>query len=342
MIIKRSLVIAASLLGVSPAMAEFESPPASSIPSLESLSAKPWDLSIRGSLGHNDNVQLVPNVSTYPPGGSTSANYFSLQGNGAYRFYQSPTLVTGATLSFSSLWHEDKMQTPDWNFSDYNFYNVNPGVYATYRFRLGNRPATLTGSYDYLTEDGHNEELHALGLTSHTLKIAGSVQLDRNFSISASLAHGRDSFEVEFPDPALDSRDANRTALDLGMRYWLGGGRHNLSAGIGYVNNNAKGRNFDYDGYNLRARFETGVLHPVWLAAEIKYGDRDYRGFTSFFIPAPGRNYQKTTSTSLQALWPINRHWSADVFYKHDQYDSNQAEFEADANAFGTGLSYRF
>jgi hypothetical protein len=341
MIFKRSLVIAASLLGISPAMADFESPPASSTPAPQSLSARPWDLSIRGSLGHNDNVQLVPDVTTYPAGGSTRASYFALQGSGAYRLYQTPTLVTGATLSFSSLWHEDKMQTPGMKFSDYNFYNVNPGVYATYRFRLGYRPATLTGSYDYLKEDGHNEALHALGLTSHTLKLAGSVQLDSTLSLNASLAQGWDNFEVTFPDPALDNRDGSRTALDLGVRYWMSGGRHNLSAGIGYVNNNAKGRNFDYDGYNARFRFETAVLRPVWLAAEIRYGDRDYHGFIGF-IPAPGRNAQRITTTSLQALWPIDRHWSADVFYKHDQIDSNQAEFEADANAFGAGLSYRF
>ena len=324
------LAVVSSALACSPVWAGFESAGSSPVPGAESSSPRPWDLSIRASIGRNDNVQLVPDSTSYV--GSTAANYFALQANGAYRFYQSGNLSAGASLSVSSLWNEDKQQTPTSKFSDYNFYTLNPAVYITYKLNVGGMPASITGSYDLRREDGHSEDLAALGLTSHTLKVSGNLYPRQDLKLTATLTRGWDNFEVKFPTP---DRDADRLALDLGLRKSFSNGLHNISVGVGYIDNDAKGSNFAYDGYNTRLRFETGVLRPVWLAAEVKHGNLDYVGGSV-------RPSQKVTISTVQALWPIDKNWRADVFYSREDYASNSSSFEADANVFGVGLTYIF
>ncbi|OIO71560.1 MAG: hypothetical protein AUJ57_07070 [Zetaproteobacteria bacterium CG1_02_53_45] len=313
--------------------------------------SRPWDLSIRTSVGHNDNVQLVPNITTFPVGGSKSANYFSLQVDGKYRFYQSNQWEAGVTLAATSLWYENKLQTitpPQWKFNDYNFGNYNPGVYTTYLFQAADMPASITASYDFYNENGHNNNLGALGLSSHNFHLSGSIRPLDNLQLTLSLLRGVDNFQVTFPDPALDDRDGVRTGIDLGARMWLDHGRHNVSVGLGYLDNKAKGSNFDYKGYNSKARFETGLLNPVWLAAEIDYANYKYNGFAAVqpwklaFITPPGRTSQKITTTLVQAIWPVTPHWFVDAFYRHESYKSNMAQFAASVNIYGTGLSYRF
>lgn len=321
------------------ALADFEAPSASPPPSASSPSQRPWDLSVRFAVGHNNNVQLVPDVTTFPADGKTAANYFLSQANGVYRFYNSDKVTSGLTLGVSSLWHEDKLQSvsQNWKFDDYDFYTFNPGIYSSYRHSLSGNPAALTFSYSYLKEDGHNEDLAALGLSSHNIVVAESIALNRDLVLTATLSLGWDDFEVRFPANPTMNRDGNRSGIDVGVRYWMGEGLHNVSANIGYINNDAKGADFKYDGYNLRLRFESGALQPVWLAAEVKYSDRDYNANAPL-----GRDYQRITTTQLQALWPISPHWSADLYYKNDQYDSNLSNYETDANQYGVGISYKF
>lgn len=341
---KATAFLAAAILpGLSaPVLAGFESPASAPVPGKASAS-RPWDLTVRASLGNNDNVNLVPDATTHPAGTGTSADYFALQAEGSYRFYQSGNVTAGAALSVSSLWYESKLESPaTWNISDYSFYALNPAVYLTYKLNVAGMPASVTGTYDYYREDGHNDNLHALGTTSHNVRVSGTLFPKSDLQVTASVRRGWDDFEVVFPNPALDSRDADRIAVDLGMRTWFANGLHNLSLGVGYMENDAKGSNFDYDGYNLRARFESGFLKPVWLAVELKTGDRDYGGFNAAFIPAPGRTSQDVTTAEFQVLWPIDTHWRVDGFYRHENYASNQPQFEADVDVLGAGVTYRF
>jgi hypothetical protein len=323
-------------------LADFESPAGGSYISAYPAQARPWDLSIRASLGHNDNVQLVPDATTFPtgPGARFDASYTALQLNGGYRFVNTATHTLGFAMSAEGLWYENTNQTPVWEMSDYNISTANPALYGTWRFLALGRPASLTASYDFRWEEGQN--VHAIGLHGHTLKLDGGVFVQPNVRLSATYSLSDNDYGVTFPTPSLNSRDAIRNAIDLGMRVWFDNGLRNVSLGLFYVDNDAEGSNFAYDGGGLRGRFETQLVGPVWLALDMRYASNDYAGFTSAFIPAPGRRYQDILATGARLLWPINRAWAADVFYTREGYDSNQPEFESDVHVYGAGMTYRF
>jgi hypothetical protein len=332
---------AASLVVVQPALAEFEAPAPGPAPIALAHSASPWDLSIRASIGRNDNVGLVPEKTTFPVDGNRSAIYYAVQADGGYRFYESRKLVVGTAVSVSNLRYENKQESdPESKFSGYDFYAVAPAVYITYKLSAGGMPGAITGSYDLRREIAPHGYA-ALGMTSHNVKIAGSLQLRPDLQIVGSYARGWDNYEVVFPDPSLNDRDAKRGAINLGARLWLRG-IHNLTATIGYVDSDAKGSNFDHHGFNGKLRLETGMLRPVWLAAEVKRGELDYRGFVSPYVDPQGRTSQKVSTYALQALWPVNSHWNVEVFFNRDKYDSNQSEFRSAVKTYGAGAAYRF
>ena len=335
------LAVAAAVLVSAPAAAEFEAPAPGPVPTAAALNTRPWDLSIRASIGRNNNAGLVPTRTTFPVDGNKSAIYYAVQLDGGYRFYESRMLVAGTAVSVSDFRYENKQESDaDSKFSGYDFYVVNPSVYLTYKLSVGGMPASITGSFD-LRKENAPHGYDALGLTGKNVRIAGSLQARPNLQFTGSVVRGRDDYEIVFPNPALNDRDATRTVVDLGARLWLKG-IHNVTAGIGYIDNDAKGSNFKYHGSNQRLRFETGILRPVWLAAEIKHGKLDYRGFVSPFVLPPGRTVQKVSTYALQALWPVNRGWTVDFFFNHDKYDSNQPEFESAVKTYGAGVSYRF
>lgn len=252
------------------ARADFEAPAGGPAINAYPAMARPWDLSIRASLGRNDNVSLLPDVTTCSDTLSgapcnAAASYFALQVNGGYRFVNTASHTVGFAISAAGLWYGDTQQTWNWEMGDYNILSANPAIYGTWRFPVLGKPAALTASYDYRWEEGQNVD--AIGLQGHTLKLDGGIFVQPNVRLSATWSLSDNDYGVTFPaTPALNTRDAMRQALDLGMRVWFDGGQRNVSLGLFYADNDADGSNFDYDGGGFRGRFETRFVGPVWLA----------------------------------------------------------------------------
>jgi len=327
-----SLLALALLFVTLPALPDLElpaSPMASAHPGVQS--DRTWDLTLRFSAGYNDNVQLVPDSTTYymfedEPLGS---NFLVVQADAVYRFVQTASTESGLTLSLSSLWNEQVLNS-------YNFYTINPGIFTHVSHNLSGLPATFSLAYDWRRENGHTSNLHALGLSSHNLRMSENVWVNPNTELNTALSLGFDNFEVKFPLTPSMVRDASRSALDFSLRYWMDSGPHNVMVGFGFVNNDSDGADFSYGAKNMSLRLESGALNPVWLAAEFRLSNRDYAPVTL------ARTEQRISTTLLQLLWPIQHHWKADVFYKYERYDSNDPGFETDVTQYGVGMSYSF
>lgn len=295
-------------------------------------SARNWDLSIRSTYGLNDNVQIAPESTFYV--GDNTGRFFSLGAYGTYRFINSREWLVYFSGSLDQLWnngHEDG--------SEYDQITVHPSINAAYRYSLAGIPSVARASFDHRYEYG---EVDAIGLNANTIRIGHDMMLAPDLVFSLDYSRGWEEFRVDFPMPNLDDRDATTMRYRAGISYRWNQGRQMISAGYSYLDNKAKGSNYEFDADIFDAEFKTHIEGPVWARLGMSRQDSDYNGFVSGFIPAPGRTEQDTSNYSLQLMYLLDKSWTLDAFYTYQDLESNQAEFESDVTKYGIGVTYRF
>lgn len=301
-------------------------------------SARAWELTARGFFGYNDNVPIVPESTFFT--GKQSDTFAGVSLLGSYRLYQDDAFVLYALGEVSTLLHLGNARGGGGSTDDYDLFVLSPGLRAEVPHQLGGYDATAAFQYTFRHEAGR--DVAAIGLSSHSFSLSESVAFNRQTSVTASVAHGIDLYEVSFATPATDDRDANRTNASLGVKHRWDNNRRNVSLVYSFTHHNAEGSNFDYNAHQVTGRFETHLIGGLWGAAELGYGHSNYNGFVSGFIPAPGRREQESVNAALQLIYVIDAQWSIDLSYHHADYTSNQPQFEAQVNRFAVGLNYKF
>lgn len=326
------------LLFAHDAPADFESPSSGATMQSDSDGGRPWDLSIRAFIGHNNNVQLVPDT-TFFTGGNESV-YTGVTIKGAYRIIEDREWTVGFTGQLEQLFYLNNDAGGGGRINDYNLFTLTPGVFVVRRYELFGLPASTQASYQFRFEEG--KDVAAIGLESHTITTITAVMVQPDLQVTVTSVYGWDDFDVTFPAPGLNDRDADRRAISVAGKYWWDERRRNVSLTYTVAENDSEGQNFDYDSEGINARFETHVQGPLWMAIETGYRHGVYRGFISGFVPPPGRREQDAYHVGVQGIWVISRVVSVDAFYRFEQYDSNTSQFESTVHNAGGGITFRF
>ena len=299
-----------------------------------------WDASVRIFGGQDDNVQLAPETTFFQEDQESSYYGFSVD---AVVYKGLPGGFTaGLAVAFDQVYYtEDDRPLGSWSdpADEYDLTVLHPAVRLERRLELGGRTAIVALGYDTRREW---LEVHAGGLESHTGTLDAAVEVWPELWLSLRYTYGSDDFEVEFPDPELNDRDAVRQAVRLGARYGWPGRPCALTVAYTYLDNDAEGKNFQYQADIFSGRFDTNLYGPLWLRLQATYDRRDYSSNASFWVATPGRTEQDITEYAAQLLWNINRHWSADLYWFDSRYDSEIEAFEATRTDYGIGLAYHF
>lgn len=326
--------------------AEFEEP-ASAPADTNSNAKKDKKFSgyVRTSLGYNDNVQVKPDVSAYDFVGDTESLYVALQVHSSYRFDIGDHITVTPTLHAEKIWYLDDAQTVGIagnttdDANDYNILSVSPELAARYHFEIANMQASAGLTYYFRFEEA---QIHAAGLKSHNITGDLALALDRHWDVGVSYGFGWDEFQVVFPDATLNERDGKRSALNATVSFKWDQGKRKVMGNVGYMQNNAEGRNFDYHAWNVGVGFQTHLVAGLWGSARLDYKDADYRGFMPALPGGYSRDDQQNISTTLQLVYVIDKHWSVDAFWQYQHMDGGNRAFESAVNNFGVGLTFSF
>lgn len=325
---------------VVPAGADYEVPSAPAPSSGLGDAARPWDLSTRAFIGHNDNVNLVPETTFFV--GETDSLYTGLTVDGEYRYQVNEQLTIRPRMRFDQLWHkETQPMTPGPNddANEYDLTVLHPSVTAEYSFQLANRPSTFNAGYDFRSEDA---PISAIGLKSHALRAKMATMVCPDLELSAGYAHAADDYSVTFPDPDLNDRDAKRNIVTAGGKYWSNQRLSSIGLTYQFTDSDSEGSNFQYFSNGIIGRVESQLIGPLFGALQMGYSHYDYDGFISGFIPAPGRKEQDIYANSLQLVWVLTRNLQIDVYWNHKEYEANISQFNANVDDLGLGIMARF
>lgn len=332
----------AILLSSGVAFADFEAPPQQVIIDSQILevSQRPWDASVRLFYGKDSNVALVPGFSVY--NGDKSSHFFGATLNAEYRVVQTRDWTVGASLVVDRVEYTEGKGSGETDSPDeYNLNTFTPTVFVKHRLLVAGFPAQLSASY------GRRSERVELGLDSTANIVNLGVQLEPLSNLVLGLNFNR--ADLDFDEmrlaPLLDNRDGHYKSYAASAKYSSDNKHRSVELTYRNGENNTDGRNFEYDFHSWGVRAETHVTGPFWLAVGYSMDDRNYyNGFTSGFVPAPGRTQQDTDELNIQVLWQLSNKIVADFFYTDVEYDPNSGQpiFEIDQEIFGFGVTYNF
>lgn len=306
-----------------------------------------WSASLRGFGGFDTNVSLTPKDSFYdasfPPNTDNKdlegASFLGAQIGGVYTLLNDgmTRVAVGGTASQTFFLGGRRDLAGD-TIRDYNLTVLSPQLTATRKITVLGRPGEIGASYTYRREGG---PIEAVGLDAHTIAANGAIAFTPAIRGGVDVSYTSNDFEVEFPDPELDDRDGDSVALGAFVEHALPhNGRIVLS--YRYVDNDANGMNFDYTSHNSSIRVEAPISQKLWVAVEAGKDWRDYDGFQSTFVPAPGRTRQGVFNLGAQAIWILTPKTNVDFFVQHSILDSNTEQFEANKTTVGMGITRKF
>ncbi|NWG47058.1 MAG: outer membrane beta-barrel protein [Alphaproteobacteria bacterium] len=339
----RNAGLAAGLLLLAgPAMAEFEAPSAPGGIGPSEFRPSLAGATLRLFAGHDSNVFLVPDRPPFFTGETDSP----FVGATLEAYVVKP--IGAGTLFGATLRADRTAHTSDPNNglmgstdkpSDYDLTVLNPSLFVERRGEVSGREVALRAAYDYRMEDG---EVAAIGLDAHRVTVSLRTNLKSRLGASVSYAIAWEEFEVEFPAPALDARDSTHETVSAELTYRFPSLKRSLAVQLAWNDNDADGSNFDYDGYTIGAVFDTHLVDRLYAQAGVSYQDRDYEGFTSGFITAPGRTEQQVLTASAKLMMVLSRHITLDLTYDYSDYDANQPQFSGDRSVTTLGASLTF
>jgi len=305
-----------------------------------------WDLTIRVYAGQNSNVPKAPD-QTFLIGDQDSA-LVGAAVRGTYRFSDTEQWLVGITVrADGTIYTEDNDKPAAVLFEDYgspheyNQWTVHPTLFAIRRFDLDGTPATFGGQYSFRHEDA--PDIEGIGLNAHSFQVNGSAHVSPRVSVDGAYSYTITDYDVTFPSPMLDDRDADYQRATARVTYHApGGGSGRASLSVFYADNDAEGRNWDYDSYGVAGQIKSHLFGPFWTNLDLSYEDRDYGGFISPWVPAPGRKESEIWNYGVQFLWPITEHCMWDLTIRHTEVGANSPQFRVDGTRLIGGFTYTF
>jgi hypothetical protein len=321
--------------------------PLSPFPSYErsAVQARPWDLSVRAFVGYNDNVPLVPYVSSCSKDCAKQSFYGGLSISGNYRLIQNEQWLAGVGLNFDEVAYSHNIGSAccTTDGQDYNLTAVSPNAFARYFFglRLGGpriMPSSVGMLYSY-----RRDWLQIVGpliwhTSIHTLRWDVAVDVLRQLRMGIDYTVGFSDLNAA---QSFNSRDTISYSVGVNGTYFFQGGLRSITLDYRLGTTDARGSKFDIPFTNgLKGRFQTRVIGPLWLALDVGWIWDRYRGKT--FAGIGTRRWQQTERYRPTLLYSLTEHITADLFYEYTGWLANQRAFAASRNNGGAGVTYRF
>lgn len=324
-------------LAASPAAANFESPNPGPDTSLSPFNLSSYQVSLRATFGYDSNVLLVPDK---PPffifeKGPVDSLFSGLTFNASGRLQLTDDFTIGGALRIDGTAYT-RNGPPKNHPTEYNFIEFTPTVFGEYSFKIGDAPSKLTAGYAYLRDAGI---LDAMGLISHQFREQLDVQVEPEFGLYLQSLQSFDNYDVRFPGDPDDDRDAHYFSVTGGGRWYFDGHRRSLGFSFGYATNNAKGKNWDYSGFNVGGELRSHLFDRFYGALGVTYDDWHYNNsFANLFVPVP-RRLERMTVFDAQLLYPISRRFLADLYVEHTLIASNNDAYAGKDTRVGVGLT---
>ena len=321
-----------------PALAEFET-----VASGAPVGANPFRISpVYGSVvltfGHDSNLLLVPDAPPFHTG-EQAGNFALVTLTGGVLFPVSERLSFGAELSGTLVRTFGTQPAGTSGFvtdpKDYSRHVLQPKVWARFTWPVAGGAFTLTPSYTYRLEAG--SKVHAVGSKSHILRLDAGYDLSANTELTAWVMHAKTDFDVEFPGQPTRNRDGDYTEAGLALRHYFNSNRSAFSLGLAVERNNAKGRDWQFDGTRVFAGIESHLGGRFFGDLTISLSDRDYQASFDDIIPG-GRDNQRITQIDGTLSYVFDSRRAIDLTVTHTSFAANDPAFAGDRTVFG--LSY--
>ncbi|MDA1005414.1 MAG: outer membrane beta-barrel protein [Verrucomicrobia bacterium] len=304
--------------------ADFESPGIG--PDFDALpggdGARAWTFWVRGYVGYDDNVQFVPDGGVI--GADQESGYFGITAEGAYRFMDNGSMDAGVAIRLDQTFHFDSSGgavAPD----QFDVMVVEPALYLNYRSDGWYGRAT----YSHRWEDADSA---IVGVDSNNIGLMVGTELTGCLQTELSWVHEWDDFDGS--GGGVTDRDGERDRVSLSLIQPGSATAPRMILRCSYLNNDADGSNFRYDGYEVMFRVESHLMDRVDGAVQVTYADLDYS--------TGARKEQEIFGAGVQLLYTIDQNWSADFYYNYLDVDSNASFFRGERNDVGVGLRYEF
>ncbi len=315
-----------------------ERTPAPATPPPDPFNPKSWAADVQLRVGANDNIQLRPQ-NTFFTGDQNSVFAAVIAGADHSRSLGERLTaragIAGAYTSYTS----DEASEAAADVNDYNLLVLAPTVGLDLQGGLFGRPANYSAILGYRYENG---QIEAIGLSRTQLRLQAEIEASAATAVTAGYTVSYNDAYVSFPDEDLDDRDGAHHRFDVGVERVFSGGRRRAGLSVAYEDNDADGTNFAYDGVEVALTGLSHLFGPVYVDGRVIYGERDYDGFTSTFVPAPGRTEQDHLTSALTLLLAIDQTLAADVTVEHVDVDSNADQFQGEQTVFSFGLTRSF
>jgi len=144
-----------------------------------------------------------------------------------------------------------------------------------------------------------------------------------------------DDFEDDGFDAAFSSRDAQNHAIGLEQSLFFYGNCVRVSLGAEYAENDAEGRNFDFDGPAVRA----SVGLPLWWGARFDaayaYRKETYRNFAG-----PVRRKTERSEWNIAVSRWFGQRWLASLHFDDANEESTIRALSYERRAWGASVAY--
>ena len=300
---------------------------------------KPLAITVRLWGGYDSNYPLVADAPTYwDPAGETESPVAGATFN-LSTFHRFNTFnQIGANVRIDGVTYTANGNAGLANASvgsEYDLFVVNPSIF--YRTILPMPIANhLTLTYGLRTEIGHNIE--AIGLGSRQFDARVDILASKDWSFFADIYTTHDDFSVTFANPD-SNRDGEYLSISAGGRYSFNSQHSSMGFSGGRVENNAKGRNWDFDGWFVSGDLRSVLANRLSGHVGLRYEDRDYRGGFIPDVGAPGRTSEQITTVDAGMVYVLDEIFSVDAGVSYQNVDGNMPAFSSSRWKATVGLT---
>ena len=225
-----------------------------------------------------------------------------------------------------------------YNDSQFNRFNVSQGTLGfsiQHSTRLGNTPFISKLAYEFKdVRTGNDRNAYS---ETHQVVLSGLFHLTNNQSASVYAQLREDDFSNEGFNPAVSSRDADRTEGGLIYTHLFANKKANVKWRIAYEENDAVGINFNRQAYKTEISLQFPTVWQVLLKLSAHYEDHEYADFLGPVIRETDiSRYRIELSRWFGKHFVTRLSWS-----EHDE-ESSYENLSYERNIWGLDISYVF
>ncbi|HEC11991.1 MAG TPA: tetratricopeptide repeat protein [Acidiferrobacteraceae bacterium] len=277
---------------------------------------------VQGGYQYDNNIPAAANGVAGPRGGNRFTGYVNLD----YYLHRSPVWLVTASINGYQNWYDGN------NFNALETPQYSGGLRAQRTGTLGRYPYIGSVNYNYrrvYLSDGSPYS------RSHALTLGLRMNLSKTTATYGYYRYTNDDFAAEGFDPVFSSRDANNHALGLRHTWYFAQRQGQVSVGLDYQKNDARGLNFEMD--SLSGKINAIFPLPWALRAEfdVGYGTDDYSQFVG---PVRRKTDRKTVSAGLSRWFGQRVQMRLDYSYRDEASSYDQLSY--DRTVWGASLNY--